>query len=259
MPAYRSIRIQMPDRPGALAAVSTALSVQQVNIVRLDVVGYHEGMVVDDLLVSGPDQEHIGRAIGGFQHDVVVRTFDETSGDPALQIADGLVAIARARGRDEALQRLLDSALRIARADSVAIGRACDDGSMMIEPDMEEEPLHITSSEACIGRHVLHRQTAVAFPVPADETLDGVCRVSPCAWVALAPLGAFAVVIFTRTLNIPFLRDELERVAVFTEAAGATLRLRGDIEASGSMRAGQEASLPPGAITLGDVHRAQYA
>src|SRR5512143_3097134 len=94
MPAYRAIRIHMPDRPGALSAISTALAAHQVDIVRLDVVSHEGSTVVDDLVLSAASQEDIGSAIGGFHPEVSIRTFDEIIGDPALEMGTALGSVA---------------------------------------------------------------------------------------------------------------------------------------------------------------------
>lgn len=48
-----ALRISLPDRPGGLGAVTTALGQAGVNIVSLDVVESAEGMAVDHLVVEG--------------------------------------------------------------------------------------------------------------------------------------------------------------------------------------------------------------
>ncbi|MGH3822017.1 MAG: ACT domain-containing protein [Pseudonocardiaceae bacterium] len=48
------IRIQLPDRPGALGAVATALGEVGVDILSLDVVERRSGIAIDDLVVELP-------------------------------------------------------------------------------------------------------------------------------------------------------------------------------------------------------------
>lgn len=48
------IRIQLPDRPGALGAVATALGKAGVDILSLDVVERRSGVAIDDLVVELP-------------------------------------------------------------------------------------------------------------------------------------------------------------------------------------------------------------
>ena len=51
---YFSMRISLPDRPGMLGAMATALSDGGANIVALDVIDREEGEAVDDLVVEAP-------------------------------------------------------------------------------------------------------------------------------------------------------------------------------------------------------------
>ena len=48
------IRVQLPDRPGALGAVATALGAIQADILSVDVVERGAGVAVDDLVVELP-------------------------------------------------------------------------------------------------------------------------------------------------------------------------------------------------------------
>jgi hypothetical protein len=48
------IRVQLPDRPGALGAVATALGKVGVDILSLDVVERRSGVAIDDLVVELP-------------------------------------------------------------------------------------------------------------------------------------------------------------------------------------------------------------
>ncbi|MPZ71489.1 MAG: ACT domain-containing protein [Actinobacteria bacterium] len=51
---YFSLRISLPDRPGMLGAMATALSDGGANIVALDVIDREEGEAIDDLIVEAP-------------------------------------------------------------------------------------------------------------------------------------------------------------------------------------------------------------
>lgn len=50
-----AMRVSIPDRPGMLGAVATALSDGGANIVSLDVIDRSDGMAVDDMCIEGPD------------------------------------------------------------------------------------------------------------------------------------------------------------------------------------------------------------
>lgn len=255
MPAYRSIRIQMPDRPGALSAISTALAVHGVDIVRLDVVSHPAGDVVDDLFLSGPSQEVIGQAVGSFQPDVIVRTFDQMSGDPALEMGLGLAAAARAAAPGEALEAVRTHGLVIGRADTAALARATPEGGFSF-PVGPVGNSTVAADEAFAGRYALARQEPIAFPADNDWAPGSVQTAMQAAWVAVAPIGPFDLLILCRQLNIAYLPDELERIGTFAEAAGAVLQLRGDVASSGSMHAVSEPELPRRAVTMGHMRLA---
>lgn len=59
-----AMRISLPDRPGMLGAVASALSEGGANILTLDVIDREDGIAVDDLCVEAPDglQEALRRA-----------------------------------------------------------------------------------------------------------------------------------------------------------------------------------------------------
>ncbi|MEO6397497.1 MAG: ACT domain-containing protein, partial [Tepidiformaceae bacterium] len=82
MTVYRSIRIQLPDRPGSLSAITASLAAHGVDIVRLDVVSQEGQSAVDDLYLGAPSEDALDRAIRGFHSDVTAQPFSELLGDP---------------------------------------------------------------------------------------------------------------------------------------------------------------------------------
>ncbi|MBK6662444.1 MAG: ACT domain-containing protein [Thermoflexaceae bacterium] len=66
MTVYRSIRVQITDRPGALFAITAALAAHGVDIVRLDVISSDGTIVVDDLFLGAPSAAAIGDACASF-------------------------------------------------------------------------------------------------------------------------------------------------------------------------------------------------
>ena len=75
MTVYRSIRVQITDRPGALFAITAALAAHGVDIVRLDVISSDGTIVVDDLFLGAPSAAAIGDACASFPGDATVRTW----------------------------------------------------------------------------------------------------------------------------------------------------------------------------------------
>lgn len=249
MPAYRSIRIQMPDRPGALSAISTALAAHQVDIVRLDVVSHEGSMVVDDLLLGAVSQEYIGSAIAGFYPEVTVRTFDEIAGDPALEMGKSLGHVAASASVDTARTATLVGAARIARADDAVLLRANGEGGLNVIASTTAVP-ELDPAAPFAGLWVLERHTAAAFPVSDGWAPQRFQHALGAAWVAVAPAGAFDLLLATRKLNIPYFAGELERLAAFSEAAGAIMAGIGDRPSFGALPPTTGTLLPPRAVTL---------
>jgi len=249
MPALRAIRIQMPDRPGALSAISTALAAHGVDIVRLDVVSHEGSTVVDDLLLSAASKEDIGAAIGGFYPEVIVRTFDEIAGDPALEMGAGLGHVAASVSIENARAAALTGSCRIARGDDAVLLRATESVGLNPVASTCAVP-EIGASETFAGRWVLERRAAAAFPVADGWAPQPFQHAIGAAWVAIAPAGAFDLMLVTRKLNIPFYAGELERLAAFAEAAGAIMATLGDRPAFGTLPATSGTLLPQRAVTL---------
>lgn len=249
MPAYRSIRIQMPDRPGALSTISAALAAHGVDIVRLDVVSHEGSMVVDDLLLGAAAQEEIGAAIGGFYPEVTVRTFESLVGDPALEMGNSLGRIAAAGSIDGARSEAISGAARIGRADDALLLRVRDDGGFAVVAGAATVPA-VAPSEAFAGRWVLERRAAAAFPVADGWAPLGFQHALGSAWVALAPVGAFDLLLTSRALNIPYYAGELERIASYGEAAGAILASLGDRPHFSTIPTFANADLPQRAVCL---------
>jgi hypothetical protein len=249
MPAYRAIRIHMPDRPGALSAISAALAAHQVDIVRLDVVSHEGETVVDDLMLAASSQDDIGRAIGGFYPEVTVRTFEEHTGDPALEMGTSLGAIAASPTVDQSHAAALNGAKRIVRADDAYLLRAEEAGGLKTVAGSTSAP-GILPAEPFAGRWVLERRAAAAFPVADGWAPQSFQHAIGAAWVAIAPAGAFDLLLVTRKLNIPFYTGELERLAAFAEAMSAIIAGVGDRPAFGALPTMSGDLLPPRAVTL---------
>ena len=160
MPARRAIRIHMPDRPGALSAISSALAAHQVDIVRLDVVSHEGATVVDDLVLSAASQDDIGRAVGSFYPEVTVRTFEEVSGDSALEMGASLGSVASGATITDARTAFLRGAMRVSRADDALLLRASPSGGLETIAGLTPAP-GIASSDAFAGRWVIETPKVV--------------------------------------------------------------------------------------------------
>ncbi len=247
MPAFRAIRIQMPDRPGALSAISAALAAHRVDIVHLDVVSHDSSVVVDDLVLSADSSEDIGAAIGSFYPEVVVRTFDVISGDPALEMGASLGKVAAAASIEAARTAAVSATARIARADDALLLGLAETGELKVLANSVAAPA-IAPGEPFAGNWVLQNKSGVAFPVADGWAPQRFQHALAAAWVAIVPVSASQLMLAVRKLNIPFYPGELERFAAFGATAGAIFGRLEDT-ALDPVPAIPAVTLPPRAVT----------
>lgn len=76
------IRIEIPDRPGMLGRVASAIGRSGGTIGAVDIVEFRDAKIIRDLIVSAPDQETEERAVAAVRGvkgvqvlDVADRTF----------------------------------------------------------------------------------------------------------------------------------------------------------------------------------------
>ncbi|WP_098504352.1 ACT domain-containing protein [Tepidiforma thermophila] len=248
MAVVRAIRLTMPDRPGALSAVATALAAHRVDIVRLDVVSHEGSVVVDDLLLRAASAEDIGAAIGGFWPEVAVRTFDAPLGDPAVEMGMAIANVTGAPTQVEARSQLVTGISRVMRADRAAVLRCIETGGFVPVVGLPATAV-VGPHEPFAGRWVLARGAAAAFPAADGWVPAAFASETGAAWVAIAPLGTVELAVAIRTMATPFYRGELERLDVLAKAVTPVFdRGRGF---RGSAEPGPGGTLPARAITLG--------
>lgn len=221
MEIIRSIRVYLPDRPGALSAVTAALASHGVNILRLRVVSNDDGVAVDDIELAAGAAHEIDAAMSAFPPDVTALVLGAGLGDPVLAATRGLGAVASAPNRGIAEQRLAGWALSVLRADAASLIAVDESGANHI------------SGAACAPpsaalRHLMGTVLAGGAPltVEAPSSVDAFPFLGfGAAHAALAPCGPSRVLVAGRRLAVPFAPGELERFAAFSEAAGYILEL----------------------------------
>src|SRR3954451_10458827 len=111
------LRVVLPDRPGMLGAVATALGEAGADILSLDVIERGPGGAVDDLLVELPPGGLVDRLISSAESvpDVVVESVRPYAGNADLHRDLELVDALAAQPHD-ALQVLSDHAPGVFRA-----------------------------------------------------------------------------------------------------------------------------------------------
>jgi hypothetical protein len=218
------LRLVLPDRPGSLGAVATALGAEGVDIETLDVVERGPfGSAVDDLVVSLPSDRMAEVLITACQSvpDVRVESLRPHS-RAAETVRDlGIVdAIAAAPAR--ALERLAELAPEAFRCSWAVVFDATAPGTESVgdEPDVRR----IAASPAA--------PSAGTCPVP-DLPNSGARRVSPDEpWVpadwrerdndlAVAACGSpYRVLLVARTGGPLFRASEVMRLAHLANLAG---------------------------------------
>jgi hypothetical protein len=53
------LRVELPDRPGALGAVASRIGAVRGDVISVEVVEQHEGRAVDEFVVELPDEDHL--------------------------------------------------------------------------------------------------------------------------------------------------------------------------------------------------------
>lgn len=127
-PSRRSIRLTMPDRPGALADVTAVLAGLDIDIVRLEVWPGDEEAVHDDLTLESANLDEIHQAV----RDLRGRGFTVSTlpdhwwlRDWAHEVFEAVQALDVAASQTEELDIVLDAACRLANTShSVVVNDA---------------------------------------------------------------------------------------------------------------------------------------
>jgi hypothetical protein len=205
------LRIVLPDRPGMLGAVATALGETGADIISLDVVERGPDGAVDDLLVELPTGALVDRLITGAQSvpGVVVESLRPYTGAADLH-GDLQLVDAMAADPEHALEVLVEKSPGVFRAGWALL---VDDGSV------------IAGSRGAPEVPALDRSW---LPLPRA------CRIEPrAAWVpehwqllgtelAAAPMGsATKAVLLGRPGGPLFRASEVLRLGHLAGLAGA--------------------------------------
>jgi len=207
------LRLSVPDRPGSLGLVATALGSAGADIVRLEVLDSEGGRVDDDLFLEVADEDQLGRvlnrlgslagvSVGGVQHPA-----PPVAGHAELELVGRLVARP-----GNALQTLVDGAPAAFGADWGALveyGPAGDPGGVVATS------VHAPGKEA-VALTVPLRLAAVTMTPPGRD--------QPYGGTALVPVGREPVgLVLVRETGPSFHRTELWRLAQLCELVGATV------------------------------------
>ncbi|SOD73373.1 hypothetical protein SAMN05892883_2664 [Jatrophihabitans sp. GAS493] len=199
------LRLVLPDRPGALGAVATALGSVGADILSVDVIERSPGFAVDDLVLDlAPDRLAdslitAARTIEGVRVESIRPYASVMDPHRELELLDRLAA-----GGDDALRVLADGVERIFRAGWVLVLDAPDE-----------------SNKSAVLAHSVAAPEITALAVPwwpaqPARVLDLDDEWAPSDWtnlgteLAIAPLGDRALLVGRP--GLPWLPGEIIRL-----------------------------------------------
>lgn len=204
------LRVSLPDRPGTLGRVASALGAAGADIAQVEVLDAEAGRALDDVHVRVRDDEHLDRvaealvAVPGVSVLGVQHPAPPTSGHAELEL------VARVLARPErGVQTLVDGAPAACGGDWAAV---------------LEYPGHGTASRVVA--------TSVACPGEDEVPLSWPLRLSTPSWTgvagaALVPLeGSGLGLLVARVTGAAFHRSELWRLEQVGRIVGSVLTAR---------------------------------
>jgi hypothetical protein len=208
------LRIVLPDRPGALGAVATALGRVGADILSLDVIERGAGSATDDLVVELPPDRladtlvSAAATVDGVQVESIRPYAGQIDAHRELELLENLAARPA-----ESLGLLADGATRIFRAGWALV---------LDEPTLGQAAVVSTSGSAA--------PEITALPVPwwpprPARTLPTDADWAPADWdrlgleLAVAPLGKSALLVGRPALR--WLPSELVRLQHLTSVASS--------------------------------------
>ena len=177
------VRVWLPDRPGALAAVAARLGALKGDVLGLEIVERRNGLAIDELVVSlphGVPVDLIANEVGQVDDVEIedIRPLQDSTYDPQLDALEAAAIILGAANREELAQALCQHVGRAVRADWVCVLESgggvlgswgdrpnerwldsfvsgsppCDTPSRMAELDTVWLPLPVASAALIVGR-----------------------------------------------------------------------------------------------------------
>ncbi|SOC48701.1 ACT domain-containing protein [Blastococcus aggregatus] len=215
------LRLVMPDRPGILGAVATALGTAGIDIVSLDVLERGSGVAVDDVVVDLPPDRLPDSLITVAQSvpDVVVESLRPFSGaldtHRELELLDGL-----ARAGEDGAEKLLAAELpRVFHCGWAVVLDCGPDGSWEVRATSDAAP-------AFEGLELPWMPLTGARLLPSDDDwLPERWREMAIEMMAVPYGGDACAVVLGRSGGPAFRRSELLRLAHLAGIASTVVHL----------------------------------
>jgi hypothetical protein len=214
------LRLVVPDRPGILGAVATALGVAGIDIVSLDVLERGGGVAVDDVVVELPEGRlpdsliTAAQSVEGVQVESLRPFAGSLDTHRELELLDAL-----ARAAEGTAEKLL----------AIELPRVFHSGwAVVLAGEAPERCAVLAASEAAPAFEGL---TLPWLPLTAPRLLPSEESWLPERWremmieMMAAPLGDGRAVLLGRSGGPAFRRSELLRLAHLTGIAGTVAHL----------------------------------
>ncbi len=177
------LRVWLPDRPGALAAVAARIGALKGDVLSLEIVERRNGLAIDEMVVSlppGVPVDLIVNEVGQVDDAEVedIRLLEDSAYDPQLDALEAAAIILGASTREELAEALCQHLGRTVRADWACVLEAgggvlgtwgdrpndrwldsfvsgipaCDTGARMPELDTIWLPLPSAAAALVVGR-----------------------------------------------------------------------------------------------------------
>ncbi|MEL7208959.1 MAG: hypothetical protein AAGK32_12140 [Actinomycetota bacterium] len=195
------VRVQLPDRPGALGAIATRVGAVRGDLVGIEILERGDGRVIDELVIQlpGPELEsllirELSEVDGVVIDDVI--SIDDVDHDPQSAAFEVASVLLGTEDRDELLWSLCTHIRRTVRADWVAVVGASGDVAAHAGP--------------VPGGQLTAAATGPVDGAPADPEL----------FVERLPLPSAEAWLLLGRLDLPFRAAERRRAAVVARLAG---------------------------------------
>ncbi len=201
------IRISVPDRPGVLGDVATALGTAGADITQIQVLQSESGRALDDVYVQVSGEDHLQRV----QHRLGV-----LHGVQVVGVRIG-PAPSTGHGELELVRRMLAAPARVVQTlvDGIAESTGSDWAAVLRYGEDERVAEVVALSPTCPGPD----------RVPVDLPLRLGVTGQPYAGTALVPLGAGRLgLVVVRESGPPYHHAELWRLEQVGAVAGSVLR-----------------------------------
>ena len=205
MLAFARLRIELPDHPGALAAVGRVLAAHGLNVVEVSIHEVEGNRAVDEIVVHGDASlswSDLSPALAGVGAELLSVGPCEMRGDPVVTALTWVTATLEAPRRRSAL------------VTGIRLLTGIDPAVVLPVEEALRWPIGMTAVRQ--GRVVVQRLARAPEPLAQEADVDGGTGV----WVLAAPDGPHPayVVLAARPYSVRFTSTELNRLGAVLDS-----------------------------------------